>query len=227
MRDKDGFPNPLDFEREEVDRGDLDRHEAHRPGFAPAPRGRMRGVGRPWHMSGVGSAAGYTGFGGPGWSGGGFGDPGYNTSGFASPDYGASRVGGGRDRNLPNYYSEEPYGAYGMDAHGGQYGGRGEYDRGQNFGTGHATNSTAVSYRGKGPKGFRRSDERISEMVCDLLTYDHRVDASNIDVSVANGEVTLSGTVPSRDMKWLAEDLTERVSGVVDVHNRLKSNGSR
>jgi osmotically-inducible protein OsmY len=78
-----------------------------------------------------------------------------------------------------------------------------------------------TGFRGRGPKGYRRSDERIREDVCELLTDDPRVDASNIDVSVGTGEVTLSGTVLTREEKRLAEDLAERVSGVWDVQNCL------
>jgi len=76
-------------------------------------------------------------------------------------------------------------------------------------------------FSGHGPKGYRRSDERIREDVCDLLTDDPRIDASEIDVAVANGEVTLAGTVMDRWWKRLAEDLAVSVSGVRDVHNRL------
>ena len=39
---------------------------------------------------------------------------------------------------------------------------------------------------------------------------------------VQNGEVTLQGSVPDRSMKRAAEDLTEEISGVQQVHNRLR-----
>jgi hypothetical protein len=42
-------------------------------------------------------------------------------------------------------------------------------------------------------------------------------------VSVSRGEVTLDGTVPDRWEKRLAEDLTEGVFGVTEVHNRLRT----
>jgi osmotically-inducible protein OsmY len=75
---------------------------------------------------------------------------------------------------------------------------------------------------GRGPKGYRRSDERIHEDVCDCLTDHPEVDASEIEVEVHHGEVTLAGTVESRYAKRLAEDIAEAVSGVHDVHNRLR-----
>jgi hypothetical protein len=79
-----------------------------------------------------------------------------------------------------------------------------------------------VSFRGRGPKNYRRSDERILEEVSDRLTQDHDVDASEIEVTVADGQVTLTGTVNSRHQKRIAEDVAESCSGVVDVHNRLR-----
>jgi osmotically-inducible protein OsmY len=79
-----------------------------------------------------------------------------------------------------------------------------------------------ISKRGKGPKGYRRSDARIREDVCDLLSDNPKVDATDIEVSVENGEVTLSGTVRSRDDKRRAEYVADAISGVRDVHNRLR-----
>lgn len=77
-------------------------------------------------------------------------------------------------------------------------------------------------YQGQGPRNYRRSDERIREDVCDLLTEDGLVDASGLTVEAQGGEVTLEGSVGSREQKRRAEDLAERISGVCDVHNRLK-----
>ncbi|WP_046863653.1 BON domain-containing protein [Microvirga massiliensis] len=79
-------------------------------------------------------------------------------------------------------------------------------------------------HRGRGPKGYTRSDDRIREDVCERLTDDPYVDASEIDVSVSNREVTLSGTVDSREAKRRAEDCAERISGVTHVQNNLRVN---
>lgn len=78
-------------------------------------------------------------------------------------------------------------------------------------------------HSGKGPKGYRRSDERIREDVCECLWQSGDIDARNIDLEVNNGEVTLKGTVHTRREKRLAEDLLERVLGVVDIHNHLRT----
>ncbi|WP_369060612.1 BON domain-containing protein [Caulobacter sp. 73W] len=81
-------------------------------------------------------------------------------------------------------------------------------------------------HRGRGPKGYRRSDDRIREDVNDRLTDDAWLDASNIDVSVSDAEVTLTGTVRDRDGKRRAENLAESISGVTNVQNNLRVNAS-
>jgi hypothetical protein len=54
------------------------------------------------------------------------------------------------------------------------------------------------------------------------LTQHPDVDATEIDVQVSNGEVTLTGTVDHRQAKRMAEDAAEGVSGVKEVHNQLR-----
>lgn len=75
---------------------------------------------------------------------------------------------------------------------------------------------------GRGPKGYQRSDERIREDICDRMTDDPILDASEIEIDVRQGEVTLSGLVTSRDQKRRAEDIAERIGGVRDVTNQLR-----
>lgn len=77
-------------------------------------------------------------------------------------------------------------------------------------------------HRGRGPKGYKRSDERITEDINDRLSDDSYIDASDIEVSVKDGEVTLSGTVNDRNAKRRAEDIAESVSGVGNVENRIR-----
>lgn len=74
---------------------------------------------------------------------------------------------------------------------------------------------------GRGPKGYTRSDERIRENVCERLSEGY-IDASDVEVMVQNGEVTLSGMVPDRRSKRMAEELVESAPGVKDVENKLK-----
>ena len=84
------------------------------------------------------------------------------------------------------------------------------------------TGARGESFAGRGPKGYRRSDERIEEEVCERLTIHPAIDASEIEVSVSSGDVTLKGTVESRAEKHLAESMTETVSGVKEVDNQLR-----
>lgn len=77
-------------------------------------------------------------------------------------------------------------------------------------------------FAGRGPKGYQRSDERIREDICERLEQHGDVDASDIEVRVENGEVTLDGKVDSRDEKRLAEDLVEFTPGVRHVNNQLR-----
>lgn len=83
-------------------------------------------------------------------------------------------------------------------------------------------NNALGEHSGKGPKGYQRSDERIYEEVCEVL-YDHgEIDASGITVRVENGEITMEGSVDSRQTKRMTEEAVEHLSGVRDVHNRLR-----
>ncbi len=77
------------------------------------------------------------------------------------------------------------------------------------------------NFSGKGPKGYRRSSDRIREEVCDLLTDHSQLDASQIEVSVDDGVVKLSGDIDSRHSKRLAENCCDQVRGVRDVRNEL------
>ena len=79
-----------------------------------------------------------------------------------------------------------------------------------------------LGQRGRGPTGYRRNDQRVREDVCDRLTDDRHIDAGEIEVEVAEGEVTLRGTVPERIMRRRAELVAERVGGVVFVQNDLR-----
>jgi osmotically-inducible protein OsmY len=77
-------------------------------------------------------------------------------------------------------------------------------------------------HRGKGPQNWQRSDERIREAVNEALTDHDHIDATHIEVTVSDGEVTLAGTVEDRAMKRLAEDCVEQIQGVREVQNHIR-----
>jgi osmotically-inducible protein OsmY len=81
---------------------------------------------------------------------------------------------------------------------------------------------SAQRFRGKGPKGYQRSDERIREDINDRLSDSDDIDATEIELTVQNGEVTLTGTVAYRTEKRIAEDIADSVSGVKNVENRIR-----
>ena len=81
---------------------------------------------------------------------------------------------------------------------------------------------TQQGHRGKGPRSYRRSDERILEDVNNRLYDDPYLNAADIETAVVDGDVTLSGTVDARHAKRRAEDVAESVRGVKNVENRLR-----
>ena len=147
----------------------------------------------------------------------------------------------GRQSQRYNYPSDYRSGSMSRESSSyGDYGRRGEYDQEERgwwdrtsdavaswFGDEEAERRRMMDrkrdqFRGRGPKGYRRSDERIREDVNDRLSDDYYLDASDIEVSVSETVVTLSGTVDSRNDKRRAEDIAEDVSGVTNVENRLR-----
>lgn len=145
----------------------------------------------------------------PGWARG-WEPTGYGRAGFGRDRYG-ERVGYGNDRRDERGWwdraSDEVSSWFGDD----RAERRREEDR---VGGGY--------HRGRGPRGYTRSDERIREDVSDRLSDNPILDASDIEVNVAAGEVTLGGSVDSRYSKRLAEDLADEVSGVKHVQNNLR-----
>jgi len=122
----------------------------------------------------------------------------YRDTGMAR-DYGAASTGTGREYVGPNW--------------SGGYAGRT---------SGSADWSRPGSFAGRGPRNYQRSDERIREEVNERLTDDPRIDASDIEVEVRNGEVILRGRVDERRDKRTAEEVIELLPGVKDVRNELR-----
>lgn len=179
-----------------------------------------------------------------GYSGGAYGSESYDRSyqdldrsaaGGEDRGGGPGRSGAGRGFGGNDYAS----GFYGADqGHGGDRrrdlgGERGFWDRASDevsswFGDEEARRRRHMDerpggpYRGRGPRNYVRSDERIRDDINDRLTDDPDVDASDVEVAVRDREVTLSGTVDSRFEKRRAEDIAESVSGVTHVQNNLR-----
>jgi osmotically-inducible protein OsmY len=90
------------------------------------------------------------------------------------------------------------------------------------YGSGSDSSSGYGSHRGKGPKGYTRSDDRLKELICEKLTDDPTIDASEISVEVTSQIVKLRGTVDDRSTKYEVEELIERCGGVTDIDNQLR-----
>jgi hypothetical protein len=144
----------------------------------------------------------------------------YEREDFGSYDRVEGRQGGfGRHSNFGGQ-SRYGGGASSFGYGGGMTGYGGE--RGMGHGGGMTGDGERGGFAGKGPKGYQRSDERIREEINERLTDHPDIDATEIDVQVQSGEVTLSGAVDDRYAKRLSEELAEEVSGVREVHNQIR-----
>jgi CBS domain-containing protein/osmotically-inducible protein OsmY len=161
-------------------------------------------------------------------SGGGSSYTGPSESGWTTDaGYGAGATGYG----MGSQAGEGRRARVGSDWRGGDFGGErqgsgplGDWRSGTPGGQQGATGGWggAQQARNRGPKGWQRSDERIHDDVCERLANEHGVDPSEVTVQVSGGNVTLTGTVPDRGMKYRIEDIVDGCSGVRDVDNRLR-----
>jgi hypothetical protein len=87
---------------------------------------------------------------------------------------------------------------------------------------GYGGNDNQNSHRGRGPKGYERSDERLREIICERLTDDPWIDASEVSIEVNNKTVKLTGTVDNRQTKYEIEELIERSTNVREIDNQLR-----
>jgi hypothetical protein len=132
------------------------------------------------------------------------------------------------------------YGAWGAQerygGHGGEYGRRDfrDWEQGRGIppsgrpGEGSpgsdarwGAEGAGAARRARGPKGWRRSDERIHDEVCERIARSG-LDAGEVEVKVEGARVVLAGAVPDRETKWRLEDLAEEVFGVEEVENGLR-----
>lgn len=200
------------------------------PGMTGAGYGERGGLNEPRvgnEAIGQGRIGGFGGF-GPN-NNAGFGGRGLGESYGSSSGYGQSS---GSQRGLgESYGASAGYGQSGAGYGGGPSFAQGEgggmqYSQGQ-YGAGLREHQSGgmqglQSHRGRGPKNYTRSDERIIDDIHERLTHDDHIDASDIEVRCEQGRVILEGTVEQRWMKHHAEDLVERCSGVKDVDNRIR-----
>lgn len=83
------------------------------------------------------------------------------------------------------------------------------------------------SHRGRAPRNYQRADESITDELIERFTDHPALDATQILLQVEDGEVTLTGEVPERRMKHLAEDIAAEVRGVGELHNRISVDDGR
>ena len=69
-----------------------------------------------------------------------------------------------------------------------------------------------------------RTDSEIKKDVLRELAWDTRVDETDIGVQLADGIVTLTGTVPSWAKRMAALHAAQRVAGVLDIANDVQVN---
>jgi osmotically-inducible protein OsmY len=144
-----------------------------------------------------------------------YGQGGYDQGSFGQGSYGQGSYG-------PGSYGQ---GSYGQGSYGqGGYGqGQGSYGQAGSGTQDWSSSSGRGAQRwGRGPKGYKRSDERLKEDICERLMQSYQVDAGEVSVEVQTGKVTLDGTVPERRMKHVIEDIVDACPGVQDIDNRVR-----
>jgi osmotically-inducible protein OsmY len=147
----------------------------------------------------------------------------FGQSGQNRQDYGRGSQGYGQDYGFGGEfgYGAGSYDRYDRDRNYGQQQG---YSGQQNRGRDESLTEKVGRFFGMGPKGYKRSDDRIKEDVSERLTDHPFIDASGIEIVVVDAEVTLKGSVDDRRSKRLAEDVAEQARGVKDVHNQIRVN---
>jgi hypothetical protein len=145
---------------------------------------------------------------------------GYGQQGYGQQGYGQQGWNQPWNQSWNQGWRGQGYGQGAGQGYGESIWGRSGYTP-VNYGNQYGSNQRG-RFSGVGPQGYQRSDHRIQEDINDRMTEHPHLDARNISAQVHNGEVTLTGTVNSRQDKRMAEDIADSVSGVHDVHNNLK-----
>lgn len=68
----------------------------------------------------------------------------------------------------------------------------------------------------------KKTDAEVREAILHELQIDHRVDGADVNVSVDDGIITLTGDVSSWGQRQAAQECAYRVRGVLDVANDLR-----
>ena len=156
-------------------------------------------------------------------------EPPNDQSGGTGGDGGYSTLGGGV---YPDEGSEDDapsYGDWQRHSTGAGSGARGQeglsFPGERTWGESQFRQERQEEQRGGGERRIgqrRRPDAALAQELQEILTKDPELDATEIEVEVEGGAVTLRGVVDSTDARLLAEELVESVTGVREVHNNLK-----
>ena len=73
----------------------------------------------------------------------------------------------------------------------------------------------------RGPRGWRRSDDRILDELAEAIARSG-VDASEVEVTVTGGVVRLAGTVEHREDRRMIDDLAWGTTGVDEVEDAIR-----
>ena len=76
-------------------------------------------------------------------------------------------------------------------------------------------------FSGVGPRNYAKTDQRVLDEVCELLTRHGELDVRNVDVHCHNGVIRLEGHVPTRAIRREIEAAVESIFGVNDVEDHL------
>lgn len=156
-------------------------------------------------------------------------DPPNQQDGGTGGEGGFSTLGGGV---YPDEGSEDDapsYGDWQRHSTGATSGARGQegfsFPGEHTWGEAQAKRERQTEQRGSADRRVaqrRRPDDALARELQEILTKDPELDATEIEVEVEGGAVTLNGVVDSSDARLLAEELVESVTGVREVHNNLK-----
>jgi len=201
------------------------------------------GGGQNYGPNSYGGSSGYgqgTNFGGQAGYGG-FGSGQYSGQGYGNSGYGGSQSGGFGGATSG---SQGGYGGSGMGGQGS--GGQGYYvidvwtltpEQHAQHAQNHAQQAQQHAQQAQHhaqmarqktsgqPGGENLSDDQIQQEVNDALDRNSTTSNEDIQATVNNKVVTLSGTVRSRDTKKTAESVAENCPGVKDVQNNIQIKG--